>query len=99
MNLKNRVAVITGAGSGIGRATALSLARRGCHVALADIDEAGLAETSCAGAELGVRASKHRLDVADRAAVAALPAEVLKSHDRRGFAGQQRRGRAGRAFR
>ena len=39
MNLKGRVAVITGAGSGIGRATALSLARRGCHLALCDIDE------------------------------------------------------------
>lgn len=82
MNLKNRVAVITGAGSGIGRATALSLARRGCHVALADIDEAGLAETHAQALRLGAHASKHRLDVADRAAVAALPADVLKAHDR-----------------
>ena len=45
MNLQNRVAVITGAGSGIGRAIALSLARRGCHLALADINQAVLAET------------------------------------------------------
>jgi NAD(P)-dependent dehydrogenase (short-subunit alcohol dehydrogenase family) len=45
MNLEGRVAVITGAGSGIGRAIALCLARRGCHVALADIDEPGLAQT------------------------------------------------------
>ena len=81
MKLENRVAVITGAGGGIGRATALSLARRGCHLALADIDEAGLAETHAQALRLSVRASKHPLDVADRAAVAALPAEVLKSHN------------------
>ena len=81
MNLENRVAVITGAGGGIGRATALSLARRGCHLALADIDESGLAETHAQALHSGVHASKHPLDVADRAAVAALPAEVLKSHN------------------
>ena len=73
MSLKDRVAVITGAGSGIGRATAMSLARRGCHLALADIDEAGLAETLARGAPSGVRMSRHRLDVASREAVAALP--------------------------
>jgi NAD(P)-dependent dehydrogenase (short-subunit alcohol dehydrogenase family) len=82
MNLKDRVAVVTGAGSGIGRAMALSLARRGCHLALADIDEAGLDDTHAQALEQGIRASKHRLDVADRAAVAALPADVRKSHDR-----------------
>jgi NAD(P)-dependent dehydrogenase (short-subunit alcohol dehydrogenase family) len=82
MNLKDRVAVVTGAGSGIGRATALCLARRGCHLALADIDAAGLAETHAQVLRLGVRASQHRLDVADRAAVAALPAGVRASHDR-----------------
>jgi short-subunit dehydrogenase len=81
LNLKDCVAVITGAGGGIGRATALSLARRGCHLALADIDAAGLAETHAQALKMGVRASKHPLDVADRAAVAALPAEVLQSHD------------------
>jgi NAD(P)-dependent dehydrogenase (short-subunit alcohol dehydrogenase family) len=84
--LKDRVAVITGAGSGIGRATALSLARRGCHLALADIDEAGLAQTQAQiqamASDAGVRVSGHRLDVADREAVAALPAAVLKEHGR-----------------
>ncbi len=40
-----RVAAITGAGSGIGRALADELARRGAHLALSDIDEVGLAET------------------------------------------------------
>ncbi|KQQ97313.1 SDR family oxidoreductase [Massilia sp. Leaf139] len=82
MNVSNRVAVITGAGSGIGRATALALARRSCHLALADIDAAGLKETAAQLANLGVRVSTHALDVADRAAVRALPAQVLDAHGR-----------------
>ena len=78
--LRNRTAVITGAASGIGRAIAVSLARRGCHVALADISETGLAETEKLLASTGVRVTRHRLDVADREAVAAFPAEVLAQH-------------------
>lgn len=45
-DLKNRVIAVTGAGSGIGRALALGLARRGAKLALADRDQVGLAETS-----------------------------------------------------
>ncbi|HME37566.1 MAG TPA: SDR family oxidoreductase [Steroidobacteraceae bacterium] len=82
MNLMDRVALITGAGSGIGQATALSLAHRGCHLALADINEVGLAHTQTRALTAGVHVSGHRLDVADRAAVAALPAAVLKAHGR-----------------
>ncbi|MGJ7917123.1 SDR family NAD(P)-dependent oxidoreductase [Massilia sp. LXY-6] len=82
MILTNRVAVITGAGSGIGRATALAMARRGCHLALADIDEAAVRDSAAAAQALGVRASAHRLDVADRAAVAAFPHEVKSAHQR-----------------
>ena len=40
-----KVAAITGAGSGIGRGLALELAAEGCHLALSDVDDAGLAET------------------------------------------------------
>ena len=38
LDLKGKVAVITGAAGGIGRAIAISLANRGCHLALADVD-------------------------------------------------------------
>ena len=64
-----RVAAVTGAGSGIGRALAISLSKRGTHLALSDKDEVGLAETVtlCEGA--GVKVTSHRIDVADREAV------------------------------
>jgi len=80
MRLEGRTAVITGAGGGIGRAIAVSLARRRCHLALADIDEAGMAGTADLARGYGVRATCHRLDVADRAAVADLPARVAAEH-------------------
>jgi short-subunit dehydrogenase len=80
MNLRNRTAVITGAAGGIGRGIAKSLARRGCHLALGDVNEAELARTAEMVAAPGLRISQHRLDVADRAAVAALPAQVLAQH-------------------
>ncbi|KFI07555.1 SDR family oxidoreductase [Massilia sp. BSC265] len=82
MKLANRVAVVTGAGGGIGRATALALARRGCHLALADIDGTAAADAAREARALGVRVSSHRLDVADRLGVRLLPAEVLEVHGR-----------------
>ena len=82
MNVAGRVALVTGAASGIGRAIALALARRGCRLAVADIDGAGLAETAAQVEALGAGASRHVIDVADRAAVAALPAALLTQHER-----------------
>src|SRR5829696_9498700 len=73
MRLDGRTAVVTGAAGGIGRAIAVSLARRGCHLALADIDETGMAGTVELISKYGVRVSHHRIDVADRAAVAEFP--------------------------
>ncbi|MEO7030939.1 MAG: SDR family NAD(P)-dependent oxidoreductase [Herbaspirillum sp.] len=82
MNLANRVAVISGAGGGIGRAIALALARRGCHLALADIDTNGLAHSATLVEALGVHASQHHLDVASREQVWDLPAAVQALHGR-----------------
>ena len=68
-NLDGRVAAITGAGSGIGRALAENLAKRGTHLALSDVDEDGLAETVARCEGHSVKVTSQRVDVADRAAV------------------------------
>lgn len=80
MQLAHRTAVVTGAASGIGRATAVALAQRKCHLALADLDEAGLAKTAELIAPQGVRVSCHTLDVSDAEAVAAFPDVVRAEH-------------------
>jgi NAD(P)-dependent dehydrogenase (short-subunit alcohol dehydrogenase family) len=75
-----RVAAITGAGSGIGRALAEELARRGAHLALSDIDEIGLAETVARCEGSAVKVTSQRLDVADREAVYAWADQVVDEH-------------------
>ena len=60
-----KVAVVTGAGSGIGRALALGLAARGARLALSDIDDNGLAETAALVRHCGAEADAQNLDVAD----------------------------------
>lgn len=80
--LRGRVAVVTGAASGIGRALAFELARGGAELALSDVDEAGLADTARAAAALGARTSHARVDVADHAAVHAHAERVVAEHGR-----------------
>ncbi|GAA1527632.1 SDR family NAD(P)-dependent oxidoreductase [Nocardioides humi] len=78
-NLNNKVVVITGAGSGIGRALAVNLAGKGARLALSDVNEAGLAETAELAAGAGSPdVQTARLDVADREAFASYAAGVAE---------------------
>ena len=80
-DFEGRVAAITGAGSGIGRALADALARRGAHLSLGDIDDEGLAETVAqCQTHGGVRIRAQYLDVADRAAVYDWADHVVADH-------------------
>jgi len=78
-DLKGRTGVVTGAGSGIGRALALALAREGVNLALLDIDASALPALRDEVAALGVEAHAFVLDVSDRAAVRATAAEVARA--------------------
>lgn len=80
MRVQGRVAVVTGAGSGIGRATAVELARRGAHVAVTDVDAERLVGTRAAIEGLGRRATSHAFDVADRAAWESFRDDVIAAH-------------------
>lgn len=81
-SFENKVAAITGAGSGIGRALAYGLARQGCQLALADVNADGLAETAAQARKLGVQVSEALVNVADREAVHAWAEQVVAEHGR-----------------
>jgi NADP-dependent 3-hydroxy acid dehydrogenase YdfG len=74
---EGKVAVITGAGSGIGRALAVNLATKGAKLALSDIDTEGLAETVRQAEALGATVKSDRLNVAEREAVLAYADAVV----------------------
>jgi short-subunit dehydrogenase len=78
----NKVAAITGAASGMGRQLAIQLAGHGCHLALSDVNESGLAETQALAqqANRSVRISVRKLDVADREAVFAWADATAREH-------------------
>jgi short-subunit dehydrogenase len=80
MKLRNKTALITGAGSGIGRALAVHLAQKGCHLALADNDSEGLNETLHMLKSHTVKTSGHLIDVAERQALPAFILGVFEQH-------------------
>jgi hypothetical protein len=81
--LADKVVVITGAGSGIGRALAVNLARRGSLLALSDVDEPGLAETVTLAQRAGApEVRSDRLDVADRDAMGRYALDVVEHFGR-----------------
>ena len=73
-SLQDKALVITGAGSGIGRALALECARRGARLLLADIDATGLAETCGQAHALGAQAASQHVDTGSEASIFALAA-------------------------
>jgi NADP-dependent 3-hydroxy acid dehydrogenase YdfG len=81
-HINGQVAVVTGAGSGIGRALALTLAGRGCALGLSDIRGTRLDETARACADRGAPVHAERVDVTDRGAVAAHAAAVVRRFGR-----------------
>lgn len=80
--ISDRIVAITGAGSGIGRALSVEFARRGAHVAISDVDAAGLAETATRCEGNSVKVSSSVVDVSDRGAVESWAREVASEHGR-----------------
>src|SRR5262249_2472219 len=74
--LDGRLALVRGAASGIGRASALAFARRGASLAICDLNEAGLAETEAEARRLGAEVLARRVDVARADEMAAFAGEV-----------------------
>jgi NADP-dependent 3-hydroxy acid dehydrogenase YdfG len=79
-NFTDRVAVVTGAAGGIGRAICIELARRGAHIAAVDVDTESLAEVRSQVDSLGRNCSVHVVDVSDCAQMELLPEQVIAEH-------------------
>ena len=73
-------AAVTGAASGIGRALAQELAKRGCDLALADRDESGLATIAAELAKSGRKVTTHRVDVGEAAQIEAFAEAAIAAH-------------------
>jgi len=78
--LNNKVAAVTGAGSGIGQALAINLAKKGCHLALSDIDKKGLTETIKLLKPYKIKVTQQTLDVSDKKAVYGWADQVVEDH-------------------
>lgn len=77
---EDRVAVVTGAASGIGRALARDLAARGAHLALVDVNEAGLDALASELDRSSRRVTRHVVDVSRRERMEHLAQEVVAAH-------------------
>lgn len=80
VEIAGATALVTGAGSGIGRATALALARKGATVLAVDLDETSAKTTADSCREHAVEAAAYQCDVADARRVDALAEEVEAGH-------------------
>ena len=79
-SFRDKVAVITGAGSGMGRYLAVLLAKDGADVSVCDVNEETLNETVEMLRKYNVSVSSHLLDVSDKDAIEALPGKVIEQH-------------------
>ncbi|ARU59299.1 MAG: SDR family NAD(P)-dependent oxidoreductase [Pseudomonadales bacterium] len=79
-NFAGKVAAITGAASGIGRALAIELAKQQCHLALSDVNETGLAETAALASAHGIKVTTTKVNVADKDAVHKWATDTVKAH-------------------
>ncbi|MFH2100156.1 MAG: SDR family oxidoreductase, partial [Pseudomonadota bacterium] len=79
-DIRGKVAVVTGAASGIGRETAILLAQEGCELAISDVDMEGLEETVQKVKQAGAKVSAARLDVSDKEAFYEYASKVIEDH-------------------
>ena len=79
-NFKNKVAAITGAGSGMGQQLAVLLAKAGCHLSISDVNEKGLAETVELVKPYNVRVTSKKVNVAKLEEVRAWAADTVQNH-------------------
>lgn len=75
-----KLCVITGAGAGIGRATARALARQGARLVISDINKSAIEETAALITDAGGQVEAHQLDVSNRAAVFDLAGQIIADY-------------------